>query len=97
MFMLHISPLFILYYNVMQPKHKATGRATRLPSKHAQGATSTCYNSQLARHPSAEIALSTATLEQLQLLSASSLCLHLKAHSLPSMGNKPAMVSRLYN
>ena len=82
---------FIIYciFSVMPPKRKARGRTRLSPSKRVRGATST--------HDDSEIALSTATLEQLRLLSASSLRSHLKAHALPSTGNKAAMVNRLYS
>ena len=82
----------------MPPKRKNRGRAARSPCKRARSATSTHEDLQPAQHRSAaEAALSTATLEQLLLLSASSLRSHLKTHALPSSGNKATMANRLYN
>ena len=86
----------------MPPKHKDRGRAVRLPYKRAQSVnsteTSTHDELQPAQdHSAAETALPTATLEQLLLLSASSLRSHLKTHALPSSGNKATMANRLYN
>ena len=82
----------------MPPKRKSRGLAARSPSKRIQGATLTHDNFQPTRQQTVagtEIALSTKTLEQLLLLSTSSLCSHLKAHALSSTGNQAAMASRL--
>ena len=93
-----LAALFIVQYNVMPPKRKDRGRAVRSPCKCARSATSTHEDLQPVQHQSAaETALSTATLEQLLLLSASSLRSHLKTHALPSSGNKATMANRLYN
>ena len=84
----------------MPPKRKSRGLAARSPSKRIRGATSTRDDFQPTRPrtaASAEIALSTATMEQLLWLSAGSLRSHLKAYALSSSGNKAAMASRLYN
>ena len=82
----------------MPPKRKDRGRAAHSPYKRAQSATSTETSThdelQPAQHRSAaETALSTATLEQLLLLSASSLRSHLKTYTLPSSGNKATMAN----
>ena len=70
----------------------------RSPCKCAQSATSPHEDLPPAQHRSAaETALSTATLEQLLLLSDSSLRSHLKTHALPSSGNKVTMANQLYN
>ena len=81
----------------MPPKRKDRGWTARLPCKRARRATS-IHDLQPVQHQSAaETALSTATLEKLLLLSASSLRSHLKTHALPCSGNKATMANRLYN
>ena len=86
----------------MPSKRKDRGRAAHSPYRHTRSTTSTETSThdelQSAQHCSAaETALSTATLEQLLLLSSSSLRSHLKTHALPSSGNKATMANQLYN